>query len=104
MASKIAQDSPTWLKIARNMPPRGSRIAPRQFQAAKIRPKTDRREHEHVDQFLDRLFEPCWAILSDLGGHLGLSEVLLEPSWAILGALPTRETPVQVQGRGYAEG
>ena len=26
--------------------------------------------------------EPCWVILSDLGGHLELSEALLEPSWA----------------------
>ena len=25
--------------------------------------------------------EPCWAILNDLGGYLGLSEALLEPSW-----------------------
>ena len=33
------------------------------------------------------------AILSDLGGHLGLSEALLEPSWAILGAPTTRGTP-----------
>ena len=48
--------------------------------------------------------EPCWAILSDLGGHLGLSEALLEPSWAILGALTARGPPVQVQGEGVREG
>ena len=36
---------------------------------------------------------PCWAILSDLGGHLGLSEALLEQSWAILGALTARDRP-----------
>ena len=33
----------------------------------------------HVVSYL----EPCWAILSDLGDHLGLSEALLEPSWAL---------------------
>ena len=37
--------------------------------------------------------EPCWAILSDLGGHLGLSEILLEPSWAKKDAPTTRGTP-----------
>ena len=41
----------------------------------------------HVVSYL----EPCWAILSDLGGHLGLSEALLEPSLAILGALTPRD-------------
>ena len=44
--------------------------------------------------------EPCWAILSDLGGHLGLSEALLEPSWAILDALPTRGAPRPGPGEG----
>ena len=44
--------------------------------------------------------EPCWAILSDLGGHLELSEALLEPSWAILGALATRETRRPGPGEG----
>ena len=39
MASKIAQDSPTWLKIAHNMPPRGSKTAPRRLQVAKEPPK-----------------------------------------------------------------
>ena len=43
----------------------------------------------HVDSYL----EPSWAILHDLGGHLGLFEALLEPSWAILGALTARGTP-----------
>ena len=37
--------------------------------------------------------EPCLAILSDLGGHVGLSEALLESPWAILGAPTPRETP-----------
>ena len=32
MASKIAQDSPTWLKIANNMPPRGPKRATRRIQ------------------------------------------------------------------------
>ena len=33
--------------------------------------------------------EPCWGTLCNLGGHLELSEALLEPSWAILDALTT---------------
>ena len=44
--------------------------------------------------------EPCWDILSDLGGNLGLSEVLLEPSWAILDAPTTSETPRPGPGEG----
>ena len=44
--------------------------------------------------------EPCWAILSDLGGHLELSEALLEPSWAILGALTLRGPPRPGPGEG----
>ena len=32
-------------------------------------------------------------MLGHLGGHLGLSEALLEPSWAILGALTARDPP-----------
>ena len=36
--------------------------------------------------------EASCAILSHLGGYLGLSEALLEPSWAILDA-PTRRGP-----------
>jgi len=48
--------------------------------------------------------EPCWAILSDLGGHLGLSEALLELSWAILGALPTRGPPRPDPGEGVGGG
>ena len=44
--------------------------------------------------------EPCWAILSDLGGHLGLSEALLEPSWAILDAPTTRDRPRPGEGVG----
>ena len=39
MASKIAQDNPTWLKIAHNMPPRGSKTASRRLQVAKEPPK-----------------------------------------------------------------
>ena len=38
MASKIAQDSPTWLKIAHNMPTRGPKTAPRRLQVAKEPP------------------------------------------------------------------
>ena len=48
--------------------------------------------------------EASWAILSHLGGHLGLSEALLEPSWAILHALTPRGTTVQVHGRGLGGG
>ena len=48
---------------------------------------------EHVGIHL----EPSSAILSHLGGHLGLSETLLEPSWA-LQRLAT--PPAQVQRRG----
>ena len=49
--------------------------------------------------------EPCRAILSDLGGHLGLSEAPLEPSLAILGALTPRDRACPgpeevVRGRG----
>ena len=54
----------------------------------------------HVDSYI----EPSWAILHDLGGHLGLSGALLEPSWAILGAPTPRETlppgPGGRRGRG----
>ena len=39
MASTIAQDSQTWLKIAHNMPPRGSKTALRRLQVAKEPPK-----------------------------------------------------------------
>ena len=39
MASKMAQDSPTWLKIAPNIPPRGPKTAPRRLQEAKEPPK-----------------------------------------------------------------
>ena len=39
MASKIVQDSLTWLKIAHNMPPRGSETASRRLQEAKEPPK-----------------------------------------------------------------
>ena len=35
MASKIVQDSPTWLKIAHNMPPRGSKTAQRRLEVAR---------------------------------------------------------------------
>ena len=48
--------------------------------------------------------EPCWAILSDLGGHLGLSEALLEPSWAILDALATRGPARPGPGEGVGGG
>ena len=44
--------------------------------------------------------EPCWAILSDLGGHLGLSEALLEQSWTILGDRTPRDRPRPVPGEG----
>ena len=39
MASKMAQDSPTWLKIANDMPPRGSKTALRRLHVAKEPPK-----------------------------------------------------------------
>ena len=39
MASKMAQDSPTWLKIAHNLPPRGSKTASRRLQVVKEPPK-----------------------------------------------------------------
>ena len=39
MASKMAQDSPTWLKIANDMLPRGSKTASRRLQEAKEPPK-----------------------------------------------------------------
>ena len=48
--------------------------------------------------------EPCWDILSDLGGHLGLSEALLKPSWAILGAPTLRGTPPPGLGEGVRGG
>ena len=47
--------------------------------------------------------EPCWAIMSDIGGHLGLSEALLEPSWAILGVL-TPPSPPSPRPRGGGGG
>ena len=50
----------------------------------------------HVVSYLG----PCWAILSDLGGHLGLSEALLEPSWAKKDALTPRERPPPGPGEG----
>ena len=39
MASNIAQDSPTWLSIAHNMPPTGYNTAQRRFQVVKEPPK-----------------------------------------------------------------
>ena len=54
----------------------------------------------HVGSYL----EPCWAILSDLGGHLGLSEALWEPSWAILDALTPRDRPRPGPGEGVGGG
>ena len=48
--------------------------------------------------------EPCWAILSDLGRHFGLSEALLEPSWAILDDLTTRGPPRPGPGEGVGGG
>ena len=39
MASKIAQDSPTWFKIANDMLPRGAKTASRRLQEAKEPPK-----------------------------------------------------------------
>ena len=39
IASKIDQDSPTWLKIAHNMPPTGSNTAPRRLQVVKEPPE-----------------------------------------------------------------
>ena len=48
--------------------------------------------------------EPSWAILRDLGGHLGLSGALLEPSWAILDALTRRERPRPGPGEGEGGG
>ena len=50
----------------------------------------------HVVSYL----EPCWAMLSDHGGHLGLSEALLEPSLAILGALTPRDRACPGPGDG----
>ena len=35
MTSKMAQDSPTWLKIANDMPPRSSKTALRRLQVVK---------------------------------------------------------------------
>ena len=43
----------------------------------------------HLESYL----EPSWAILRDLGGHLGLCGAVLEPPRAILGALPARGAP-----------
>ena len=53
---------------------------------------------------VENYLEPCWTILRDLGGHLGLSGALLEPSWAILGALPPREWPRPGPGEGVGGG
>ena len=83
MASKIARDSPTWPKIAHNIPPRGFNIAPRLLQVATEpprdtpeMPKTFQNEGQNLAK-------------SDLGRSLGsLSEplgCLLGSSWAHLG-------------------
>ena len=48
--------------------------------------------------------ERSCAILSHLGGHLGLSEALLEPSWAILDVPTTREAPRPGPGEGVGGG
>ena len=48
--------------------------------------------------------EPCWAILSDLGGHLELSEALLQPSWANKDAPTTRGAPRPGPGEGVGGG
>ena len=44
--------------------------------------------------------DPSTAILGHLGGHLALSEALLEPSWAILDALTPRGGARPDAGRG----
>ena len=44
--------------------------------------------------------ESCSDILSDLGGHLRLSEALLEQSWAKKDALTTRGAPFPGPGGG----
>ena len=54
----------------------------------------------HVASYL----EPCWAILSDLGGHLGLSEARLEQSWAVLDVPAPREPPRPGPGEGVGGG
>ena len=51
-----------------------------------------------------RYLAPCWAILRDLGGHLGLSGALLEPPWAILGARTARDRPRPGPGEGSPKG
>ena len=54
----------------------------------------------HVVSYL----EPCWAILSDIGGRLGLSEALLETSWAILDDLTRRGPSRPGPGEGVGGG
>ena len=48
--------------------------------------------------------DSCSDVLSDLRGHLGLSEALLEPSWAILDASATCETRRPGPGEGVGGG
>ena len=48
--------------------------------------------------------EPCGAILSDLGGHPGFSEALLELSWANKDAPTTHEPPRPGPGKGVGGG
>ena len=43
-------------------------------------------------------------MLGHLGGHLGLSEALLEPSWAILDAAMGRGPPLPDPGEGVGGG
>ena len=50
--------------------------------------------------YIGSYVEQYWGNLGYLGGHLGLSEALLEPSWRILDAPTRRGLPVQVHGEG----
>ena len=69
MASKIAQDSPTWLQLAHNMRPRGSGTAPRRLQVVKEpskealeRPKSFKNIGKKTMFFAFSLFRFRWAL------------------------------------------
>ena len=63
MASKIAQDSPTWIKIAHNMPPRGSKTAQRRLEVAR------KLFNDASEKPKSSNLRPCWC---DLEGFSGL--------------------------------
>ena len=77
MTSKMAQDSPTWLKIANDMPPRGSKTASRRLQEAKEPPKEAPKRQKSF-QNLKKMYVFCLLAYSLPMAFRGLK---MAPRW-----------------------